>query len=161
MFGRRDALMRDALAHADALHNFARHLTGDAAEAEDLVQETYARALTGRFDSELHLKAWLFRILRNTWLDLRRRRASRKTDLGLDDEKAPAPDGVVRQIAAHDVERALASLAEEARLAVLLDVEGFSEAEMAALLECAPGTVKSRLSRARASLREKLAGYEK
>src|SRR4051794_20597693 len=115
MFGRRDAarLMRDALAHADALHNFARHLTGDAAEAEDLVQETYARALGGRFDGELHLKAWLFRILRNTWLDLRRRHAHRKTELGLDAERAPAADGTVRQIAAHDVGHALAALADD------------------------------------------------
>jgi RNA polymerase sigma-70 factor, ECF subfamily len=163
MFGRRDAarLMRDALAHADALHNFARHLTGDPADAEDLVQETYARALAGRFDGELHLKAWLFRILRNTHLDLGRRRQSRRTEPGLDAENLPAPHAGERQIAGHDVERAMSTLAEEARLAILLDLEGFSEAEMAALLDCAPGTVKSRLSRARAALREKLEGYGK
>ncbi len=152
--------MREALAYADGLHNFARHLTGDAVEAEDLVQETYARAFAARVDGELHLKAWLFRILRNTHLDLRRRQKSRRTDVGLDAEHAPAADGSQRQMAGHDVEKALRALGEEARLAILLDLEGFSEAEIAALLDCAPGTVKSRLFRARAALREKLLGYE-
>jgi RNA polymerase sigma-70 factor (ECF subfamily) len=160
MLGRRDAARRarDALAYADALHNFARHLTGNAAEAEDLVQETYARALAAQLDGDSHLKPWLFRILRNTWLDLRRRQTSRRTDGGLDAERTPATSAA-DAASTHDLEKAMSTLAEEARMAILLDLEGFSEAEMAALLDCAPGTVKSRLFRARAALREKLAGY--
>ncbi len=161
--------MRDALGWADALHDFAFHLTANAAEADDLVQETYARALAaaGRFADGGNVKAWLFRILHNAFVDLYRRRRDRRTDGGLDgpaEAALPAGGGAqdeleqrqARAVVGHELEEALMSLTEEARLAVLLDVQGFSEAEMAELLGCAPGTVKSRLFRARAALREKL-----
>jgi RNA polymerase sigma-70 factor (ECF subfamily) len=157
-------LMRDALAHADALYNFAYHQVRDSAAAEDLVQETYARALAAvaQFSDGGNLKAWLFRILRNTFVDLHRRAERRRTDVGLDaDERLPAADAAgeprqIRQLVGRDLERALMSLPDEARVAVLLDLEGFSEAEMAELMGCAAGTVKSRLFRARAALRERL-----
>ncbi|MCU1276546.1 MAG: polymerase [bacterium] len=159
-------LMHDALAHADGLHNFARHLSHNAAEAEDLVQETYARALgaAGQFKEGGNLKAWLYRILRNTFIDLYRRDQRTHTDSGLDpvvDERGPAADeGALprqeREVMGRELEQAMLSLTEEARVAVLLDLEGFSEAEMADCLGCAPGTIKSRLFRARAALRERL-----
>ncbi|HEX9104562.1 MAG TPA: sigma-70 family RNA polymerase sigma factor [Polyangia bacterium] len=156
--------MRDALAHADALHDFAFHLTANAAEADDLVQETYARALAAaaRFVAGSNVKAWLFRILHNAFVDLYRRRRDRRTDGGLDGETDPAAGDrrqheleqhQARAVVGHELEEALMSLTEEARLAVLLDLQGFTEAEMAELLGCAPGTVKSRLFRARAALR--------
>lgn len=153
--------MHDALAWADALHDFAFHLTGSAAEADDLVQETYARALAAadRFAGGGNVKAWLFRILRNAFVDLHRRRRDRRTDGGLDEEAAASDElepRQVREVVGHELEEALMSLTEEARVAVLLDLQGFSEAEMAEMLGCAAGTVKSRLFRARATLREKL-----
>lgn len=156
--------MREAVAHADGLYNFARHLTRDGAEAEDLVQETYARAIGGLdgFDEGTDLRAWLFRILRNTFIDLRRRAKRQRTDGGLDTTEAATSPATPRapertsEIAGHEIEAALAALGEEARLVVLLDLEGFSEAEIAEWVGCAPGTVKSRLFRARAALRETL-----
>jgi RNA polymerase sigma-70 factor, ECF subfamily len=162
-------LMHDALAHADALYNFARHLSHNPAEAEDLVQETYARALGAaeQFKPGTNLKAWLYRILRNTFLDLYRRDQRARTHSGLDtvaEDRAPrTDDGALppqeREVMAHELERAMMSLTEEARVAVLLDMEGFSEAEMAECLGCAAGTVKSRLFRARAALRERLSSH--
>ena len=169
--GRAARLMRDALAHADALHAFAYRLTANPTEAADLVQETYARALgaASRFAAGTNLKAWLFRILHNTFVDLFRRERDRRTEGGLDTtdgERPAAPQSdrgqnemeqrQVREVVGHEIEAALMSLSDDARLAVLLDLEGFSEAEMAELLGCRPGTVKSRLFRARAALREKL-----
>jgi len=162
-------LMHEALAYADGLYNFARHLGSNAVEAEDLVQEAYARALAAaaQFKEGSNLKAWLYRILRNTFIDLYRRDQRTRTDSGLDtvaDDRGPPRDAGAmaqqeRAVMAHELETAMMSLTEEARVAVLLDLEGFSEAEMAECLGCAAGTVKSRLFRARAALRERLGGH--
>jgi RNA polymerase sigma-70 factor (ECF subfamily) len=175
MFGRADAstrggLIREALAYADALHDFAYHLTANATEAEDLVQETYARALgaADQFAAGSNLKAWLFRILHHLFIDNYRRERSRRTEGGLDTTDGDAAErqsdpaahemeqGQLKQVVGHEIEEALMRLTPDARLVVLLDLQGFTEAEMASLLECAPGTVKSRLYRARATLRELL-----
>jgi RNA polymerase sigma-70 factor (ECF subfamily) len=166
----------DALAHADALYNLARHLTRNAADAEDLVQETYARAVRSwdARDAGASLAAWLFRILRNAWLD--RARRDRRSPVEDDPEGvaadaadgAPASEGWLRDdadlermrgLVAEEIETALQSLTEDARTVVLLDVEGFTETEVAHVLGCAVGTVKSRLARARAALRARLADY--
>jgi RNA polymerase sigma-70 factor (ECF subfamily) len=163
-------LMREALAHADGLHNVAYHLTRNAAEAQDLTQETYARAFGAveRFEAGTNLKAWLFRILRNTFIDLHRREQRQRTEGGLDtvlEDPAPREDAAeprqVREVMARELEQAMGALTEEARLAVLLDLEGFSEVEMADVLGCAVGTVKSRLFRARSALRERLRDHDK
>src|SRR5881396_2862198 len=164
------ALGREALAYADALHNLAHYLTGNAADAEDLVQETYARALkaASQFTPGTNLKAWLFRILRNTFISLYRRRRASPEVSGVDVADAAASEewlrddlelDRLRKVVAEEIEAALMSLSEEARTVVLLDLEDLSEVEMAAVLECPVGTVKSRLARARAALRRRLRDY--
>jgi len=157
------SLAERALDHVDELYGLARHLTGSAGDAEDLVQDTYARALAGSasFIPDSNLRAWLFRILRNCFID-RARRA--KIVLELPDEVDVAPPETwgataldqLRYLTASEVGAAIAMLPVEYRLVILLDVEGFSEAEIADIARCAPGTVKSRLSRARARLRAAL-----
>jgi RNA polymerase sigma-70 factor (ECF subfamily) len=165
----RGRLAREALQHLDALYDHGRYLTRSAAEAEDLVQETYARVLgaAATFTGG-NLKAWLFRIQRNAFIDQRRRArpmAPSFDPAALDTlDGAPAPAGQdqlaqLQRVTGSDIEAALFTLSDEARAIVLLDLEGFTESEVAEILGCAIGTVKSRLSRARAVLREKLKDY--
>jgi RNA polymerase sigma-70 factor (ECF subfamily) len=158
-----------ALTHADALYNLARWLVRDPHEAEDLVQETYVRALGAahQFEAGSNLKAWLLRILRNTYLDGRRRARPEAAEVENVDELPPpggasadeAQSAQLRALVADEVAAAVQALPEGWRTAILLDLEGLSEAEMAGVLGCAEGTVKSRLARARAALRERLAAH--
>jgi len=156
----------EVLAHADGLYHFARWLCADAAEAEDLVQETYVRALASahQFQPGTRLRAWLFRILRNVFLDRRRRAAPAIGEEPPDDAPGDVPTDElgqeqVRRLVAEDVAAAVRDLGEPFRTVVLLDMEGFTDAESANILGCSEGTVKSRLSRARARLRSQLAAY--
>ena len=166
-----ETLGREALAYADALHNLARYLTRNDTDAEDLVQETYSRALRGaaQFTPGTNLKAWLFRILRNAFISQYRRQRHDPMVGGLDTvapvTQAPADIGWLRdeveldrlrKVVSEELERALMTLSEDARSVILLDLEGLSEAEVALVMGCAVGTIKSRLSRARGALRSVL-----
>jgi RNA polymerase sigma-70 factor, ECF subfamily len=166
-----EAVGREALAYADGLYNLARYLTRNESDAEDLVQETYSRALksAAQFTPGSNLKAWLFRILRNAFVSHYRRERHNPVTGGLDtvSPRLPVPEDIgrrrdsveidrLRKAAAEDIERALMALSEDARTVILLDLEGLSETETALVIGCAVGTVKSRLSRARATLRETL-----
>ena len=166
---------QEALAYADALFNLARYLTASHGDAEDLVQETYARALAAaaRFDGG-NLKAWLFQILRHAFIDVYRKRKNDPTRGGLDtvrpDVEGPVDADLLRDdielhqlrnMVAGEIETAMLSLSDDARTVILLDLEGLSEAELAQVLGCAVGTVKSRLARARLKLRQKLKDYAK
>ncbi|HTJ46157.1 MAG TPA: sigma-70 family RNA polymerase sigma factor [Kofleriaceae bacterium] len=161
---REPTLAERALDHVDELYGLARHLCGNVSDAEDLVQETYARALAAapRFESGTNLRAWLFRILRNGFIDRARRR---KIVLEIPDDTIDVTASEtwdassldqLRYLTAAEVARAIAALPIELRFVVYLDVEGFSEAEIADIVRCAPGTVKSRLARAKARLRAAL-----
>ena len=161
---------RQALEHLDALHNFAVYLTRKPPEADDLVQETYLRAFrfSHRFEPGTHLRAWLFQILRNTFLTfyrLREREAPLAED-GVPDWDVPmfhdAPEESSGAVDAHtDLERALRRLPEEFRTVLLLaEVEGMPLEDVARVMACPVGTVKSRIFRAKERLRALLRDYE-
>ena len=167
-------LGREALAYVDTLHNLARYLTRNANDAEDLVQETYMRALRAadQFTPGTDLKAWLFRILRNTFVSMYRRQRNNPTVGGLDTVEPAVPavadetwlrDDMeldrLRKVVGEEIEAALMTLSEDGRTVILLDLEGLTEVQVAEILGCAVGTVKSRLSRARRALREQLKDY--
>lgn len=168
-----DALPREAIAHVDALYRLARHLAGNDRDAEDLVQETYVRALDAldRFERGTDLKAWLMRILRNAHVSAwrRNRRGPQPLEtVEADDAVAPIQDAFVRgdlaleqlrAVVGTEIEAALAALDADSRTLVLLHLEGLTDREMAEVMGWPVGTVKSRLSRARAALREELAAY--
>ena len=169
---RQPPFAEQVLGEAGTLYNFARYLCRDAALAEDLTQDTFARALDAesKFLPGSNLKAWLFRILRNAYLD-GRRRERRYPALQSGDDAEPAPPEVwlrgdvevdfLRGLVARDIEAALAHLSDDARAVILLDWEGCTETEIASVMDIAIGTVKSRLARARAVLRERLQEYAK
>jgi RNA polymerase sigma-70 factor (ECF subfamily) len=171
--GRAPGRDEDLLAHASALYNLARYLTRNSSEAEDLVQETYVRALRGSddFAPGTNMKAWLFRILRNAFISRYRHERRQPSPAAYDTIEQAGEDGSepprqagpepeqLRRVVSGEIEAALRTLSDDARTVILLDVEGFTETEAATVLGCAVGTVKSRLNRARAILRSKLADY--
>jgi len=162
-----------ALRYADVLHNLARYLTGKDSDADDLVQETYARAIqaAAQFTPDTNLKAWLFRILRNTFIS-RYRRERNNPIVGAFETTAPAVADAeehwfrddpeldrLRNVVAAEIEAAFMRLSADARTVILLDLEGLTEGEVAEVIGCPVGTVKSHLARARAALRLRLKDY--
>lgn len=159
----------DALAHLDALYATARRLTRNPAEAEDLVQDTYVKAFRHqrRFRPGTNLRAWLFAILHNTFLnDIRRRKGSPietpgdEASVAADRQPAPGPtpeDALVEAATAAEIDAALQALPEPFREAVWLrDVQELSYAEIAEVLQVPAGTVMSRIARGRRLLHDRL-----
>lgn len=145
------------------LRRFARGLTKDPDKADDLVQDACERALKklNRPGEELRLKNLLYRIIHNRWIDNLRRRKTRFDKLIVLSEqnkfKASDPHAGDRLDVVLDLQSALEKLDDEHRAAIMLIcVEGYSYAEAATILEVPPGTVASRVSRARAKLGELL-----
>jgi len=154
-----------ALPLFDQLYNFARWLTHEPTEAEDLVQETYAKALRGfsSFQAGTNFRAWMYRILRNSFLSSR---TGLKTTVAFDEEdhemlptaESPTPETLfIDQATREIVQQALEELPVYFREILLLcEVEEMSYQEIAETLAIPPGTVMSRLSRARKALRKLL-----
>lgn len=146
-----------------SLRRFARSLCRRDDVADDLVQTTVARAIASRnsFDPATEISPWLFRILRNAWIDMTRRAATRGVEIDIYDVANAAPvDGEKISEAAlmvRETEAALATLpAEQREVIILVCYEELSYAEAAEILEIPRGTVMSRLARGRLALAEKL-----
>jgi RNA polymerase sigma-70 factor (ECF subfamily) len=164
-----EQFLQQILEHLDALHNLATYLTRNGSEAEDLVQETYVRAMrfSHRFEPGTHLRAWLFQILRNTFLTFYRLREREPTlsEGGVAEGESPmfhdAPgEDSERAGVQMDLERALLRLPEEFRTPLLLaEVEGLALEDVARIMDCPVGTVKSRIFRAKERLRGYLQDY--
>jgi RNA polymerase sigma-70 factor (ECF subfamily) len=170
-----DPFETEALSFLDALYRTALRMTRSEAEAEDLVQETYIRAFRFRHQFTLgtNLKAWLFRILTNTFINQYRRKAARPETTELDDveesilyrhmrdvspgSSSPDPEAeLIDNTLSSEVKDALEALPEKFRTTLLLDVEGFSYKEIAEMLDIPIGTVMSRLHRGRKFLQKRL-----
>lgn len=153
-------MQRELASLVPNLRAFARSLCGNADQADDLVQETLVKAWRSRetFATGTNLKAWLFTILRNTFLSERRKR---KFEVHDTDGKLALRLSVEEGQSSHmdllDFTNAFATLPEEQREAlILVGAEGFSYDEAAQMCRCAVGTIKSRVNRARAKLAELL-----
>ena len=168
------SIREDAAAYIDQLYRVAYHLTKKKYDAEDLVQETYLRAINnyGQFEPGTNLKAWLTRILYNLFVNhyhhdkktvsIDERATDTETSwLDTMESSDRGPETEFLQTELKDqLKEALDGLSEEfATPVVLVDIGGFSYAEVAEIVSCPVGTVRSRLFRARSALASKLREY--
>ena len=172
--GERSAFEELVARYRDRIYNYLRAMTGSDAEAEDLTQEAFIRAYmnVGSFRRESSFHTWLYRIAYNGYLDSARKQKRRQT-FSLDQplwegEEAPELPDLTPGPAQHAERQelqdvlvaALQALPEKLRAVVVLhDVHGYSYEEIAGVVRCPVGTVRSRLFHARQQLRRKLAGY--
>jgi RNA polymerase sigma-70 factor (ECF subfamily) len=165
----------EAMPFMDQLYSTALRMTRNPADAEDLVQETFLKAYRAyeRFEAGTNLRAWLFRILTNTYINSYRKKQRRPDETELDEVEElflfrrlagregdlgrSAEDELFSHITSDVVKEAIEELPEQYRMAVLLaDVEGFAYKEIAAMLDVPIGTVMSRIHRGRKKLEKRL-----
>jgi RNA polymerase sigma-70 factor, ECF subfamily len=175
----RDQFVENAMQYAPQLYSAAMRLTHNQSDAEDLVQETYLKAYRSfkTFEDGTNLRAWLFRILTNTFINTYRSKQRRPDETELDDveemflyknrgrfetalSSRSAEDRLLERITDEEVKKALATLPDSFRLPVYLaDVEEFSYKEIADMLDVPIGTVMSRIHRGRKALYKQLYDY--
>jgi RNA polymerase sigma factor (sigma-70 family) len=161
--------------HIDSMYNFAFRLTMDEDDANDLVQDTYLKAFRfiSSFEQGTNAKAWLFRILKNSFINDYRKKSKEPAKVDYQDVETTynSEDAevehttdlrvdTVQDMIGDEVATALNSLPVDFRTVIILcDIEGFTYEEMAKILDIPIGTVRSRLHRARNLLKDKLRGY--
>ncbi len=166
---------KELLPHVGALQTFAYHLTYNQEDADDLVQETYLKAyrFIDKYDEGTNAKAWLFKILKNAYINEYRKRVKQPTKVDYeeitayhdtDDDSLSGYSDLREEIFLHmmgdEVTSAINSLPLDFRTVILLcDIEGFTYEEIASIIDVPIGTVRSRLFRARNLLKEKLTTY--
>ncbi len=173
----RSAFADEAMQYAPQLYSAALRMTRNASDAEDLVQETFLKAYRSfaGFQEGTNLRAWLFRILTNTYINVYRAKQRRPIETDLDDvedlymyrrigalqsSSRSAEDQMFDLFTDDEVKQSLEELPENFRLPVLLaDVEGFAYKEIAEMLDIPIGTVMSRLHRGRKAMQKRLFDY--
>ena len=166
---------KEFLPNADALYNFAYHLTFDEEDSNDLVQDTFLKAwrFINSYQEGTNAKAWLFKILKNTFINEYRRKKVRPAEVDYEDFLTYQESDDTRQVGSLDLRqeifqnmlgdemtKAINELPVDFRTIILLcDVEDFSYEEIAKIIDIPIGTVRSRLFRARNMLKDKLRNY--
>lgn len=172
---KQDDFNEEIIPHLDALYNFALRLTSDPNEAEDLVQDTVVKAYRffSSYEKGTNAKAWLFRILKNSYINNYRKKSKKPQQVDYDEvstfyetvraertDTSDLEDKMYRELMDDDITGALEQLPEDFRTVVLLcDVEGFTYEEIANMLDVPIGTIRSRLHRGRNLLKAQLMEY--
>jgi RNA polymerase sigma-70 factor (ECF subfamily) len=165
----------EIIPHLDAMYNFALRLTSDPSDAEDLVQDTIVKAFRffSSYEKGTNAKAWLFRILKNSYINNYRKQSKQPNQVDYDEvstfyetiraertDTSDLEDKMFRDLIDDDISEALEQLPEDFRTVVLLcDVEGFTYEEIANMLDVPIGTIRSRLHRGRNLLKAELQEY--
>lgn len=166
---------REALPHMDAVYNFALRMTGDGDDANDLVQDTFLKAFRffDKFESGTNCKAWLFRIMKNTFINTYRKKKKEPDKVDYQEveqfyenvkpsftESAHLEKEIYDNLLDDEISTAITSLPDDFKTVIILsDIEGFTYDEIADFVDCPVGTVRSRLHRARKMLFAKLYNY--
>lgn len=166
---------REAVPHMDAIFNFALKMTGDSDEADDLVQETYLKAFRffDKFEKGTNCKAWLFRIMKNTYINKYRKKKKEPDKVDYEEvenfyenvkpsstDSAHLEKDLYDNLLDDELSEAINSLPDDFKTVVILcDIEGFTYEEIADFIDVPVGTVRSRLHRARKMLFTKLQKY--
>jgi RNA polymerase sigma-70 factor (ECF subfamily) len=166
---------KEALPHMDALYNFALRMTGDSDDANDLVQDTFLKAFRffDKFEKGTNCKAWLFRIMKNTYINTYRKKTKEPNKIDYEEvenfyenvkpsstDSAHLEKEIYDNLLDDEISTAIASLPDDFKTVIILsDIEGFTYDEIADFIDCPVGTVRSRLHRARKMLFAKLYAY--